>query len=270
MMQKTFLYQNAAIRYWVYGTGKPVVLLHGFAEDHSIWNNQVNYLKSHCKLIVPDLPGSGQSALLQGANVAIETYADCILHLLEEEKIDACILLGHSMGGYITLAFAEKHPEKLNGFGLVHSTAFADSEGKKLTRQNGIKTMEEYGAFPFIKNTTPNLFSAKSKQEQPEIVDALTEAGKNFTTPALVQYYTAMMNRPYRTEVLKKSRVPVLFIIGSEDTAAPLPDLLEQVHLPNISHIHIIEGVGHISMLEAPDELNKHLLAFIGESGQLL
>ncbi len=262
-MQKEFQYQNAVISYNIYGTGKPVVLLHGFAEDSSIWNNQVSYLESHCQLIVPDLPGSGKSALLQSANIEMEDYADCIYALLNYEEITSCIMLGHSMGGYITLAFAEKYFPKLKAFGLIHSTAFADNAEKKTIRKKGIQLMEEYGALPFIKNTFPNLFSSKFKQEHPEIVDALTEQGKSFTTTAIVQYYTAIMNRPDRTEVLKTSEVPVLFIIGPEDVAVPLTDLLEQVHLPNVSHIHILEGVGHMSMLEAPNELNMHLLAFI-------
>jgi pimeloyl-ACP methyl ester carboxylesterase len=262
-MEKKFQYQDTAISYCVYGEGKPVVLLHGFAEDGTIWNNQLNFLKHHCRLIIPDFPGSGRSGILQGAEVGIVEYADCIYALLENESIDNCIMIGHSMGGYITLALAEKYQAKLSGFGLVNSTAFEDSGEKKLMRQKGIQLMEEYGVFPFLKNTTPNLFFNKFKQEHPEIVDALIEEGKKFTTLALVQYYKAMMNRPNRTEVLKTSEVPVFFVIGSEDVAAPLNDLLEQVHLPGVSHIHILEDIGHMSMLEAPDELNKHLLKFI-------
>ncbi len=262
-MKKTFQYQNAAVSYSIYGTGKPVVLLHGFAEDNTIWNSQVSFLKNYFQLIVPDLPGSGGSELLTDAEVGIVDYADCIYALLENESICNCMMIGHSMGGYITLALAEKYPAKLSGFGLVNSTAFEDSKEKKLMRQKGIQLMEDYGVFPFLKNTTPNLFSQKFKQEHAEVVNALAEDGKKFTTAALVQYYKAMMNRADRTEVLKTSGVPVLFIIGSEDVAAPLNDLLEQVHLPKVSHIHIIEGVGHMSMLEAPDELNKHLLQFV-------
>jgi pimeloyl-ACP methyl ester carboxylesterase len=262
-MEKKFQYQNSSISYSTYGNGKPVVLLHGFAEDSTIWNKQVDFLEKHCRLIVPDLPGSGRSELLQGANVAIENFAECIDALLENESIDHCMLLSHSMGGYITLAFAEKYPEKVSGFGLINSTALSDSDEKKETRKKGITMMEEYGVFPFIKNTTPNLFSAKFKQEHVEVIDALIEEGKKFTTEALVQYYNAMMNRPDRTEVLKTSKVPVLFVVGSEDVAALLNDLLEQVHLPKISHIQIMEEVGHMSMIEAPEQLNKYLLEFI-------
>ncbi len=91
----------------------------------------------------------------------------------------------------------------------------------------------------------------------------MIEEGKNFSSEALIQYYTAMMQRPDRTAVLTKSNVPVLFIIGSEDVAAPLDDLLKQVHLPKISYILIIQGVGHMSMMEKADELNNYLLEFI-------
>jgi pimeloyl-ACP methyl ester carboxylesterase len=167
------------------------------------------------------------------------------------------------MGGYITIAFAEMYSDKLQAFGFVQSTAFADSEEKKSSRQKGIKMIEEYGVYPFLKNTTPNLFSDRFKQQHPEKVLELIEQGKNFSKEALVQYYSAMMNRPDRTEVLEKSTVPVLFIIGSEDKAAPLDDLLKQVSLPKISFVQIIQGVGHMSMWEEPEQLNTSLLDFI-------
>ena len=262
-MEKHFEYQGAEIYYRVLGEGIPVVLLHGFAEDHTIWNEQVSFLQQHCKLIIPDLPGSGKSELLEDENVTIEDYATCIDALLQFENENKCILLGHSMGGYITIAFAEKHAEKLAAFGFVHSTAFADSDDKKNTRRKAISLIEEYGVYPFLKNTTPNLFSSSFKKEHGEKISELIEQGKKFSKEALIQYYNAMLNRPDRTYVLKESKIPVLFVIGTEDTAAPLDDLLKQVHLPSISFIHIIENAGHMSMWEKTEELNSHLLDFI-------
>ena len=262
-IEKKFQYQNLDIYYKVMGKGEPVVLLHGFAEDSNIWKEQVSFLQQYCCLIVPDLPGSGKSGMLKKDNVVIEDYANSLNALLVHESIEKCILLGHSMGGSIILAFADMYPRKLQAFGFVHSTAFADTEEKKSSRKKGIKMMEEYGVFPFLKNTTPNLFSENYKKQHSERVSELIEQGKNFSKEALIQYYTAMMNRPDRTEVLAKSDVPVLFIIGSEDKAAPLDDLLKQVSLPKISHIHIIKGVGHMSMLEEAEQLNNYLLEFI-------
>lgn len=262
-MEKRFQYNGSYLYYYVTGSGLPVVLLHGFAETSGVWNEQISFLENHCKLIVPDLPGSGKSDMLQQENITIEDYAACIGALLNVENIDRCVMLGHSMGGYITLAFAEMFPGKLAGFGFVHSTAFADSEEKKNVRKKGIKLIEEYGGYPFIKNSTPNLFSDAFKKEHPGRVAELIEQGKNFSKEALIQYYTAMMNRPDRTSVLEKSTVPVLFIIGSEDVAAPLDDLLKQVSLPSVSYIHIIKAVGHMGMWEKPAEVNNHILGFI-------
>jgi pimeloyl-ACP methyl ester carboxylesterase len=264
-MEKHFNYYGTNIFYDVYGSGTPVVLLHGFAEDSTIWSEQVSFLQQHCLLIVPDIPGSGRSQLLQKENVTIEDYADVVNALLAFEQIEKCILIGHSMGGYIALAFAEKFPKKLTAFGFVHSTAFADNEDKKNTRRKAIKLIEEYGVYAFLKNSTPNLFSEKYKKEHPERVSDLTEQGKKFSKEALIQYYSAMISRPDRTRVLEKSDVPVLFIIGTEDVAAPLEDLLKQVNLPKVSYINILNDVGHMSMWEKPLELNQHLLQFIAQ-----
>ena len=91
----------------------------------------------------------------------------------------------------------------------------------------------------------------------------LVEQGNIFSVTALQQYYTAMMNRPDRTHALRNSEVPVLFVIGKEDVAAPIGDVLQQVHLPKIAYIHILETTGHMGMWEAPDELNNFMLEFI-------
>ena len=262
-MEKKFKFRDAEIFYKVTGAGQPVALLHGFAEDNTIWKEQVSFLQDYCRLILPDLPGSGQSSMLQSNDITIEDYAACINALLENEGIDKCVLLGHSMGGYITLAFAEMFPDKLKAFGLVHSSAFADNEEKIAVRQKGITMMEEQGVFSFLENTTPNSFSENYKKNEPAGITALVEQGKSFSKEALIQYYTAMMHRPDRTAVLEKSKVPVLFITGSEDAVIPTDDLLKQVHLPKISYIHIIKDAGHMSMQEKPAELNNYLLEFV-------
>ena len=263
-MQQNFRWQDVIIHYRIEGSGNALVLLHGFAEDGHIWDNQINYLKQFCKIIVPDLPGSGQSGFLHKENteVTIEDYADCIHALLMHEKVSGCILLGHSMGGYITLSFAEKYPQMLQAFGLVHSTAFADSAEKKQNRLKGIKLMEDYGVYSFIKNTAPNLFAAKFKQAHPEKVEAFIELSKPFRVEALQQYYRAMVNRKDRTLVLAESKLPVLFILGEEDLAVPLSDLLQQVHLPKIAYIHILKNVGHMGMWESANEVNDCVYQF--------
>ncbi|MFL9482355.1 alpha/beta fold hydrolase [Chitinophagaceae bacterium LWZ2-11] len=267
-MKKVFTYNQVNVSYRVEGKGIVVVLLHGFGETGTVWDAQIEYLKKYCKLIVPDLPGSGLSVipdiLINNSEFStIEYYASCIHALLIHEQVNACIMLGHSMGGYITLAFADKFSALLKGFGFVHSTAFADSPEKKINRQRGIELMEKYGGYSFLKTTTPNLFTTSYKEAEFYKVENLIEEGRFFATPALQNYYRAMMNRPDRIAVLKGSKFPVLFIIGEEDVAVPIKDSLTQASIPKISYIHILQDVGHMGMWEKESLVNDFIEKYI-------
>lgn len=252
------------IMYFIYGNGKPVVLIHGFGEDHSIWHNQVAYFKNQYRLIIPDLPGSGSSELSN--DLSIEGMADIVKNIVDAqvkspgEKI---VLVGHSMGGYIALAYAEKYPEDLAGLGLFHSTSYADTKEKIITRKKGIEFIETHGAFAFLKTTLPNLFSAATKEHQPELVEALIEKSSLFSASALVAYYEAMIDRPDRREILKHSKIPIMLIMSENDQAVPIADSLEQSSLPENSYITVLKDSGHMGMLEEPIETNQALARFL-------
>lgn len=246
------------------GKGFPILLLHGFPMDGVIWQRQAEYLgEAGYRLIVPDLPGSGQSPLPSDP-LTIELMADFVYAILLQEQIKHCILFGHSMGGYITLAFAEKYPQLLKGAGLINSTAMADTEEKKQARLKSIRLMEQYGPAAFVKQALPNFFGNPFRNDQPEVIKELVEQYSNGNVEALKGYYRSMMQRPNRVAVLEKAATPFLFIIGKEDTAAPLETMLGQVVLPRIASIHIFDGVGHMAMLEAASQTNSLLRDFTG------
>ncbi len=268
-MIKEIQVQGKKIVYQVIGNGKPVILIHGFGEKADVWNNQVDYLQDKFQLIVPDLPGSGYSEMID--DMSMEGMAEVIKTIIETESQipsaegrEACII-GHSMGGYITLAFVEKYPELVSAFGLFHSSAFADNEEKKITRQKGIDFINQHGAFEFLKTATPNLFSPLTKDEQPGLIEKQIAGLRNFSPHALVSYYEAMMKRPDRTEILRNTTVPVLFIMGKYDVAVPIEDGLKQCHLPEKSYIHILHNSGHMGMLEEPEKCNGILEDFLLE-----
>lgn len=267
MLEKINPYNGSHMHYKTEGEGLPVVLIHGFGEDGTVWHYQRSFLKDHFRLIIPDLPGSGQSEFLSispgRSSFIIDIYADCIKQMLDREGIRECTMLGHSMGGYIALAFAQHNPERLNGLGLVHSTAFADSEEKKATRKKGIAFIQRYGPQEFLKQSIPNLFGEQFTRENPGQIEALIARAGNFTAPALVQYYEAMTERPDRTETLKKTVNPVLFIIGEEDKSVYLQDSLKQCYLPGKAQIDILPGVAHMGMWEQKDQTNDTVLKFL-------
>ncbi|MEO9069546.1 MAG: alpha/beta hydrolase, partial [Ginsengibacter sp.] len=185
------LFRKKKIFYRVEGKGKPVLLLHGFGEDGNIWNHQIKSLIKNYLLIIPDLPGSGKSEMLKG-NCKMEDYAEVVKAIADEsifksKKQNQFSLIGHSMGGYITLSFAEKYPELLNSFGLFHSSAFADDEQKKVTRRKGIGFIQKNGTELFLKSAIPNLFSEQTQKEKPELIIQLLNISKDISPEALIQ-----------------------------------------------------------------------------------
>jgi pimeloyl-ACP methyl ester carboxylesterase len=262
-MNKELQYQNKKLFYRIIGNGTPVILIHGFGEDGEIWNNQIEFLKKKFRLIIPDLPGSGQSEMID--DMSIEGMAEVIHSIIHEENIEACPVIGHSMGGYITLALVEKYGNHVSAFGLFHSSSYADSEEKKATRRKGIEFINQHGAFEFLKTIIPTLFSPNSKEQIPTSIEQLINLGHNFSAPVLVSYYGAMIQRPDRTVMLQKATVPVLFIIGKYDKAIPPEDALQQCHLPEKSYIHILRQSGHMGMLEEKEKCNEILEKFLLE-----
>jgi pimeloyl-ACP methyl ester carboxylesterase len=255
--------QINGIHYVITGEGRTLVLVHGFGEDGSIWENQIEYFKNDYRIIVPDLRGIGQSEIQPDEHLYIESMANDIMLVLEAEATDSCILFGHSMGGYITLAFAEMFPEKLAGFGLIHSTSYADSEEKKTARKKGIEFMQANGSITFLSATIPNLYGEKFKSSSPELLNQLLHKSIEIKKETLIVYYEAMMKRKDRTEVLRNSTCPVFIFIGDEDKAVSPEDALYQSTLPANCQVKLVRGIAHMGMWEAPDLLNEEIQLFL-------
>jgi Predicted hydrolases or acyltransferases (alpha/beta hydrolase superfamily) len=262
-MEKEFIYLDRKIFYQVHGKGLPVLLLHGFPLNGDIFKKQIEILKKYCLLIVPDLPGSRFSEYNERIN-SIEEYAKCFHALMQHENISRFIVMGHSMGGYISLSYAKIFPEEIKGLGLIHSTALADTEEKKQMRRKAISFIEQHSGYEFLKTSIPGLFTEKFKNQHNEDVQQLIkESCETVSNKALQLFYEIMIKREDATDVLKNIKVPVLFIIGTEDKAVPLETLQPQITLPKNSVVHILENVAHMSMWENPALLNKYLLNFI-------
>lgn len=261
-MEKRLTYKDSTVFYSTHGKGPAVILIHGFASDGSEWENQIATLAEDFQLIIPDLPGSGLSDFNSDVH-SMEDHADCINEVMEDLVLEKATVIGHSMGGYIALAFAEKYPDKLTALGLFHSTAAEDSEERRNVRRKGIEFIKEHGVAKFQEQTIPNLFSEQTKQERPELVEEIVARFSNLKEESLVDYYEAMMERPDRIAVLKNIQKPVLFIAGEADKTIPLNVMLEQSHLPELSYFHVLNHSGHMGMLEEPENSNKFLRAFL-------
>lgn len=152
---------------------------------------------------------------------------------------------------------------RVSAFGFFHSTAYPDSEEKRANRRKSIEFIRQHGSAPYIRQSTPNLFAAVTRETRPELVEDMIRRYTGFSGEALTAYLEAMAQRPDRVSVLRNFASPVLFIIGQNDILVPLAQSLEQSHVPGLSHIHILPAAGHMGMLEDPEAGAGSIRSFI-------
>ncbi len=245
-----------------YGKGMPIVLIHGFPENGDLWKLIIEELSAKFRLIIPDLPGAGDSKRPVEKALTVELMADSIREILDHLGVQSALFAGHSMGGYTALAFAEKYPDRIKGLSLVHSLANADDEEKKEARRKSIELIEKGGKEIFVRQMITSLFSNKFKESYPEKVQIQISRAQEMPDEDLIAFYKAIAARPDRTELLRKSPFPVQWIIGVEDKATPAEKALQQASLSDISFIHTYSACGHMSMLEQPTQLIADLSKF--------
>lgn len=234
-------------------SSQTIVLLHGHGVDASIWDGVYAELFPDYTLFRPDF-----SRLIQYQT--IEGYTDELHRQLVNGQAGQVILIGHSMGGYIALAFAEKYPATVVGLGLFHSTAFADDATKKEQRQKAIHVLTEHGTPTFMEELMPKLVA---DAYAPEKVQRLIERFSYLPAEALMAGMKAIASRPDRTAVLRETEYPVLILMGRQDQVIPYEKAVEQVSLLQNGFPVTIEGAGHLAMLETPEEAVQALRAFL-------
>lgn len=245
-------------------TNHTIVLLHGFCENSTIWQEFHIDSADKPRIICIDLPNFGKSpSLLHHTHeISIENMADAVYKLLQHLGISHCTMFGHSLGGYVTLAFADKYPKMLKGIGLINSTAYPDSEEKKKSRNKLIESLETYGTKPFLSTFFTNLFYEKNLPKfEKELQYLMTEA-QNLTAETLIQTTKAMRDRKDYTTLLKKLNIPVLFVMGKNDAILPYELHKEQFSLPKKATAQIDDEVGHLSIIEAKEQTMSAIFIF--------
>jgi len=248
------------IFYQQHGEGFPVVLLHGFCETHEIWQGFSSSLAhaASVQVFTPDLPGFGRSARLH-EKFSIEDVAQSMVAWLKQAGVEKCITIGHSLGGYVTLAMAARQPDFFKGIGLFHSTAFPDSVEKRQNRDKVIDFVVKNGVQPFIDTFIPGLFHQKDNAGT-KIAHAIASQTDKET---LVRYLAAMRDRPARTAFLKAFSAPVLILAGEYDSVIQRKSLEEQAASLQHPFFRNLMKSGHMGMLEEPETALAAIKSFI-------
>ncbi|MES2730836.1 MAG: alpha/beta hydrolase [Bacteroidota bacterium] len=239
--------------YRISGKGKTVLFLHGFCENKDLWLAFENRLSASYQVIVVDLPGFGES-LDNTQYQSIDMMAREVFKALSLEQIHHCVVVGHSLGGYVAMALADLYPQLLSGLCLFHSTAYPDSDEKKHTRDKTATFIEKRGLEPFLETFVPSIFFADTRAALADRIKVYYERARQTPVATAVAVTKAMRDRPDRSAVLAKVDCPVMFIAGKEDTAVPIETNKAQFFLPKKSTIHILSDTAHMGMYEQETE----------------
>lgn len=253
-----YSYKNLSVHYSDLGSGPVLVLLHGFLEDLSMWNHIVDALKKTNRVICVDLLGHGKTENL-GYIHSMEDQSDMLKQLLDSLNVQRYAMVGHSMGGYVALAFAEHYPDGLTALCLMNSTAMADDQEKKRNRDRGIKAVKQNHK-TFIRLSIPNLFSEENRDLFSKEILEVTDAALKMSQQGIIASLEGMKIREDRTKILAAGNFPILMIIGKKDPALDYHSLLKQSELGKVKKVVFEDG--HMSHIENEMDLIQALKGF--------
>ncbi len=260
MANKSLLFKNATIHYQKRGKGPAIVFLHGFLENHSMWNDFSDVLHKNHTVIAVDLPGHGKSDDIAYVHT-MEEMAEVVRAIVEKENIRRHYLVGHSMGGYVSMAYAEKYPDAIKGLVMFHSTASADTEQKKKDRDRAIKVVK-HNKDLFINEAVPKLFNTNYRPYTREIA-VCKRIAKKMSAKSIVAALEGMKIRLDREVVLKFAPYKVLYIIGKQDNVLPYKSLIKQAQIPEQGDYLLLENCGHMGHIEAKGQCIRTIKTFI-------
>ena len=247
------------------GHGQPLLLVHGFPLDHTMWSGQIEQLADHCRVIAPDLPGFGQSDPVSGTLTMVQ-LADDLAALLDALSISEPITFcGLSMGGYIAWEFWRRHAMRLERLILCDTRAVADTEAAARGREEMANRVLEEGAEVIADAMSPKLFALSTREQRGDIVQATRQVMLNTRAETVAAALRGMAQRIDATSLLAEVTVPALVICGEEDLISTSREMRGiAAAMPNAEFVEI-GGAGHMSPLENPDHVNAAIQSVLSD-----
>ena len=249
----TLKFQNTSIYYSTKGTGNPLVLLHGFLESSKIWEPFIAGLAVKRQVVCIDLPGHGRSGII-GEVHSMELMAEVVKAVMDHLEISSATILGHSMGGYVTLAFCEKFPQNTSGIILMNSTPVEDTAEKKINRDRSVEVVKR-NKKAYIDAAISGLVTPENNIKFKAEIDELKDHANTFPTNGITAALLGMKIRTNKTEVLKKFNKLKIMVSGKNDPIMPYNQSVLIAEECNCKFLFMPDG--HLSYLENSAEIDK-------------
>ncbi len=271
---KTAKISTGELAYVDRGAGQPVLLIHGFPLDHTMWQAQIEALSERARVIAPDLRGFGNSPLGSAdprRGISMERFADDLAELLDTIALGIdkpIVLVGFSMGGYIAWQFVHKHSQRLRALVQCDTRAVADTEEGRAGRLKMAENVAEWGSRRVAEMMGPKLFAPSTFETQPEIVSAVRSVVEGTSPAGIAAAQRGMAARSDMTDLLAQIKLPTLVLVGAEDAISPPAEMKSiAAAIPGAQFI-VIPGAGHMTTMENPAAVNAALSEFIAGAGR--
>lgn len=261
MKEKTIIYKDVQVYYTLRGAGAAVVFLHGYLESKEIWDSFVRRLEEDYRILCIDLPGHGKSGVW-GDIHHMEDLATLVREVMDAEGIQKAGMVGHSMGGYVTMAFADQFPERLGGYVLFHSTCFADSEEKKLNRDREVSLVRCGKKHQIVNVNIPKAFADNHVSSMRDELAFAQNIALSSPDPGVIALLNGMKARRDLSGVLADASLPVMLIGGMKDNYIAGEVFDQLASLAPHAKILRLEESGHMGFLEQPGRSEQALRDF--------
>jgi len=242
---------------------RAIIFIHGFPYDHTMWENQINFLKRDYYCIAYDIRGLGESYVGDG-QYTMEAYVNDLFSIIDELKLQKPVVCGLSMGGYIALRAAERNQDKFAGMILCDTRSDSDDNGAKLKRASGINQINTDGLIKFVDPFVTNCFAEETPKEKEKMFLTVLNKAHKHDPVGVKGALIAIMSRTDTTSFLPRVTIPSLILCGSFDKLTPPPLMRAMAEKIPGSEIGIIPQAGHMTPLENPGCVNDLIAGFLG------
>jgi len=262
-MKRNIQSDNIRVSYTMRGSGRPVVLLHGYLETGDVWDPLAEMMSDRFRVIVVDLPGHGESEV-QGEIHTMEFLARAVREVLRDAGEERVMMAGHSLGGYVTLAFVELFPDMLSGYVLFHSHPHADTPEAIARRNREIAVVRAGRKNIMYPGNVSMMFSKENLRLMPAALERLRKIASVNSGEGIIAMLNGMIDRPSRQYILENGSVPLLWILGRHDLYFSPEKAMRDVGLPHNAEVVILERSGHLGFIEETEKSARLLMDFAG------